>query len=146
WQQLAAEAEGLLREVLGSLAFLTNDDLVRVLDFNNWDYDFELHRGLTITHGRQPIPDCSDLNYGWFYLRRDTAELLPLHPFLIPWEEESLSQPPAQLLPMDTGVYDSFFYDRLQYLLANFGRRVPNDTNVKDFFKIVFDTIEEVKT
>ena len=118
WQQLAAEAEGLLRQVLGSLAFLAKYDLVRVLDFDNCDYDFELHRGLTIVRGRQPIPDCGELNCGWFYLRRDTAELLLLHPFLIPWEEE-LGQPTAQLLPMDTGVYDSFFYDRLQYLLAN---------------------------
>jgi hypothetical protein len=143
WEHLAGEAEGLLHQVLESLAFLAKYDLVRVLSLDNGYYDFELHRGLTIVRDRQPIPDCRELNSGWFYLRRETADLLLLHPFLVSWEEE----PPSAKLafPADTAIYDHFFYDRLQYLLTSLNRRVPIEANLGQFFKILFDTIEEVK-
>ncbi|MCX6029670.1 MAG: hypothetical protein NT169_10265, partial [Chloroflexi bacterium] len=143
WQQLAGEAEGLLYQVLASLAFLAKYDLVRVLDFDNCYYDFELHRGLTIVRSRQPLPNCAELNTGWFYLRRETADLLQLHPFLVSWEEDPPSVKPA--FPADTAVYDHFFYDRLHYLLASLNRSVPIEANLGQFFKILFDTIEDVK-
>jgi hypothetical protein len=142
WKELAAETKDLLRQVLRGLTFIGDYDLIRVLDYDEQFYDFELHKGLQISKGREVSPRRTTLSRGWFYLRRDTKELLLLHPLLVFWEEEAGEN---GLVPTDTGVYDRFVYERLQYLLATLGKTVVNNDSVKAFVSLVYDTIEDEK-
>ena len=137
WEGLAEETMGLLRQILRDMAFIAKYDLIRVLDCDELFYDFELHKGLRVSIGRQRVPRRTELSRGWFYLREGTEELLPLHPFLVFWEGG------AGLT--DTGVYDRFIYERLQYLLVILGKRVVDDRSVKAFVTLLYDTIEEAK-
>ena len=141
WEELAGEAIGLLRQILHSVAFIGEYDLIRVLEYDEQSYEFELHKGLKSSRGRQPLRRPADLSRGCFYLR-EGKDLLLLHPFLVFWEEEPAG---GELATVDTGVYDRFVYERLYYLLATLGRTVVDDKSVKAFVTLVLDTIEEVK-
>ena len=69
WHQLAEETTDLLRQILGGMAFIGKYDLIRVLDYDGLFYDFELHKGLSVSTGRQPLPKHVGFSRGWFYLR-----------------------------------------------------------------------------
>ncbi len=145
WQQLADEAVGLLRQILRSLSFLAQYDMVRVLRSAGGTYEYELHQGLTIETGQRPVPDDeAAAGEGWFYLRRSTGQLLQLHPFLISWQDEA-GGPAAGMAVRDIGVYDKFIYRQLQYLLATLGRTVLDEANVHAYMAVIMDTIEEFK-
>lgn len=142
WAVLAEEVTTLLKQVLDSVSFIANYDLIRVLTYDERQYEYELHKGMSITIGYKPLPAGVNLGQGWFYLRKDNEELLPLHPFLIFWEgtnQESKAQ------TTDIGVYDKFVYNQLQYLLGKLGRTFTDIDSAHAFFTLLYDTIEEVK-
>jgi hypothetical protein len=145
WERLAKEVMSLLQQILDGMAFIGKYDLIRVLDYDEGWYDFELHRGLKISRGRQPIPKHVELSRrGWFYLRKGTENFLLLHPFLVFWREEPEG---GELVPTDTGVYDRSIeeYQRLRYLLAMLGKTVQDDESFNAFVTLVHDTIKEEK-
>ncbi|MBI1878791.1 MAG: hypothetical protein HYR94_11330, partial [Chloroflexi bacterium] len=144
WEQLAAETTNLLQQILHYLSFIGQYDLIRILDYDDQSYNFELHKGQGISVGRQPWPRYGEFSRGWFYLRKgsETAEFLLLHPLLVFWGEKPIG---SELAQTDTGVYDRFIYERLQYLLATLGKTVQDDRSVKTFITFLYDTIEEVK-
>jgi hypothetical protein len=100
WDRLAEETIGLLQRVLRGMAFIEKYDLIRVLDYDELFYEFELHKGLKISAGRQPLPKGTKFDLGWFYLRKGTQDFLLLHPLLVFWKEE-----PGLT---DIGVYNRF--------------------------------------
>lgn len=145
WKYLARETNILLHEYLAGMTFITKYDLIRILDKDEFTYSCALHKGITITVSHGHLPDDTDLHPGQFYLRKtqeDKEEFLLLHPFLIFWEEDTSEY---GLVPSDTGVYDRFVYERLQYLLPLVGRTVIDEEHIIEFITRVFDTIEEVK-
>ncbi len=142
WQKLANETTDLLRQVLQALAFIGMYDLIRVVDYDERIYDFELHKGLTISIDHRPLPPHVDFTRGWFYMRKSVSEFLLLYPLLVFWEGEADG---GTLVPTDIGVYDRFVHDRLQYLLATLGKTFVLDKSVKPFVTLLYDTIEEAK-
>ncbi len=152
WECLADEAVELLRQILRSLSFLAQYDMVRVLRSANQTYEYELHKGLTVETGQVPAPDGEEVEgEGWFYLRRSTGQLLQLHPFLISWQGEGSGQAGGQTgldagaMTHDIGVYDKFIYKQLQYLLVTLGQTISDEANVHAYMAVIMDTIEEFK-
>ena len=156
WERLAEEAGNLLRQILQSLRFLAQYDMVRVVNVANCEYEYELHKGVTLTTGRRLAPDCEDLGQGWFYLRRSTDQLLQLHPFLVSWQSAAPvapqsgaaldvpAEPPAPT-SHDIGIYDRYIYEKLQYLLTTLGKTFSDVANVHQYMTVVIDTIAEFK-
>lgn len=142
WKRLAEEVSNLLDEWVKGLAFIGNYDLIRVIDFNEDSYYFELHKGLQISKNQCSLPQYVEFNRGWFYLRSSENSFLLLHPLVVFWEIEPES---GEDLEADIGIYDRFIYEKLQYLLAFLGKTVFDHTSVKAFLKLLFDTIEEIK-
>ncbi|NJN95075.1 MAG: hypothetical protein HC875_13715 [Anaerolineales bacterium] len=144
WIQLAAETKSLLTQILNYLAFIGRYDLIRVLEYNETSYGCERHKGLTLSiEESQPRPGHIKLIEGWFYLRRETADFLLLHPLLLFWQNSDESGQ-VESLPPQTGVYDNFIYERLRYMLPLSGRTVEDNRSVQAFI-VLLDTIEEFK-
>jgi hypothetical protein len=150
WSQLAEEAGELLHRFLQNLFFIRDYDIIRVVDYNEYSYDFELHRGAEISILSRPLPPRVNLRRGHFYLKKGETGFLLLHPFLVIFEVESGED---GLLPEHIGVYDRFIYAQLQYLLVRLSRdldsgedvKVVRGRRVREFIRLVFDTIEEAK-
>lgn len=151
WTRLADEATSLLRQILNLLSFLAQYDMIRVVRSGNCEYEYELHKGITVTNAQQPTPDCAELGEGWFYLRRSTNQLLQLHPFLIAWQDEAApplpAAPAAAAVAADIGVYDRFIneYERLQYLLTTLGQTVFSKAYYHAYISVIVETIAEYK-
>ena len=141
WGMLSREVRELLREVLSGVFFISAYDLIRVLDVDNQTYGYELHKGLKILIEREPRPKNEELRQGWFYLRWGSDEFLPLYPFIVFWEETSGISP----LDTDTGIYDRFIYENLQYLLASLGTTFMAGESVQRFISVLYETIENAK-
>lgn len=142
WEHLATETLNLLQQILHHCAFISQYDLIRVLNYDEKFYDFELHKGITISLDHQPLPRQVQFGRGWFYLRKEMAEFLLLHPLLIFWEDE-LEKSKSTLT--DTGVYDRFIYKSLKYLPATLGKESIVDKSITAFVTLLYETIEEVK-
>lgn len=135
WQTLAAELLGHLRKILESLSFIGEYDLIHVLTQDERSYTFELHKGTRIFTQQRPLPQPIRMTTGWFYLRANTEEFLPLHPLLVFWEDTT------ELT--DTGVFDRRIQERLKYLLATPGQIRFDEKRVRDFVKLIYLTIQE---
>jgi hypothetical protein len=142
WKRLAAETLDLLRQVMSGLGFFEHYDLIRVLAFDETSYEYDLHKGTTIKRERRPQPDSTDFHAGWFYLRNQADDFAHLYPLLVFWEQEPIA---SEIIQGDTGIYDRFVYQEVQYLLANIRKPVRDDTGVTAYMQLLFDTIEEVK-
>lgn len=140
WQQLASEATSLLQEILGTLAFIGMYDLIRVLDYDDQFYDFELHKGLEISTSRLPLPKDAKFDRGSFYWRKQRGEFLSLHPFMVFWEEKIEEGQPALT---DVGLYDGLVNGQNQYILAMSGRIITFDAlHTRTFVELVYDPIK----
>lgn len=127
WAKLAHdETMSLLRQILHHLDFVGRYDLIRVLSYGELLYEFELHKGLIISLGQQHKPRQTKFEPGWFYLRNETAEFLPLHPLLLFWGNEAETSK-LMVEVVETGLYNRYIYERLQYLLAVSGKMETDD-------------------
>ena len=137
WYTLAQELLRHLRAILHSLSFIGAYELIHVLNQDEHSYTLELHKGVHILIEHRPLPQHTRLSNGWFYLRSSTGEFLALHPLLVFWEEP--------IEPTDTGVFDRWVSDRLRYLLATPGQTRLDEKRIRDFVKLIYMAITEVK-
>lgn len=141
WEQLAADTMRLLQQVLHHLTFFSRYDLIRVLNYEGQFYEFELHKGVTISTERLPLSSYIDFGIGYFYFRREIQEFLPLHPLVLFFEGESRDN---QLIYSEAAIYDRFIYEKLQYMLVFSGEKLLYDQSVKAFENLLV-TINKVK-
>jgi hypothetical protein len=142
WKKRAQELGAHLRQVLLSLSFLGQYDLIRVLNLDEQFYSFKMYKGVHLSSGRQPLPLREKLNAGWFYLRSEKGDILLLHPLLVFWGGELEKD---ELALTDTGIFDRRAYEGLQYILALSGQEIPDQKLVQAFVTLVDDTIAEIK-
>ncbi|MEW5959100.1 MAG: hypothetical protein AB1801_15315 [Chloroflexota bacterium] len=147
WEKLAQETIRLLKQFLDSLGFIENYDLIRILDYDDQFYEFELGKGVAISKQRSPLPRHIQLKRGQFYLRKKTEEFLLLHPFLVFHQEEyPVETKNNEFALTNTAIYERFMYERLYYMVATPSQPfVFHDESVAAFVRIVYDTIEELK-
>lgn len=89
WEELGRQALGHLRRILEHFDFLQGYDLIRIVDQQDNEYDYEQHTGQTVTrHRGQLCRDIQSLRLEWFYLCRPDRSLLPLHPLFTFWFNE----------------------------------------------------------
>lgn len=137
WNSKLDECEELLFEVFKKFRFLENYELIRVAGIGIDEAEIEVHKGIQLTLSRLPIQSTT-LQKGFFYWRHTgTTDLLPLHPFLVFWDEIEADK--------DVAVYDKYIPDRLQYLLTLLGKTVVNSNGIKEFVNMVIDTLQEAK-
>jgi hypothetical protein len=141
WNKLLEEALGLLREFLNHFAFIQNYELIRVIGREGRNYTYERHVGLTITPHQFTLPETIELDLDWFYLSKQSKDFLLLDPLLVFWQSPTL---PTISADWDTGVFERFNSNQLQYLLSNFGRTVQDDQHVAAFVQLI-DTIRQTK-
>ena len=145
-QDLSNEAFLCLRYIFEKLSFLSDYDLIRVLDYVEEDdhivYQCELHKGIETKISTQTCVSTSELTIGWFYLHRD-GKFLPLHPLLISFEHDEILSDYSS----DAGVYDIFMEEKIRYILVNLlDKRTLNNKRVTDnFISLIYETIYESK-
>jgi len=137
WSALAQEIWERLKNVLSDLSFMGKYELIRILDFDQTSYRFELHKGVTITVGHQHLPNHPAFKRGYFYLRKGTEAFLGLHPLLVFWQRERERE---IIMSPDTGIYDRLFDEQLQFLLSMSDKNVVDDNEriVKEFELLLY--------
>ena len=140
WRALATELTDLVQIVVTKLLFLSNYDLIRILEYRDPECGYELYKGLVVSTHRAQVADAR-FTTGWFYWSTETRDALLLHPLLIFWNEELGRGNPSP----DVGIYDRLIYERMQYFLSTPGRTATDAERVQAFIALVFDTIEQVK-
>lgn len=151
-EALASKVTGLLYTIFEHLRFIGNYDLVYVVrevrdgsagaeQEGQTLYELELHKGLTITPTFQLLNDYVKLQPGWFYMRNQSQEFLPLHPLLIQWKGggEEL------LLQGDIGVYHRFMANSVEYLLTALRRTLQSQHEHAEFIEIIQAAIDQKK-
>jgi hypothetical protein len=151
-EALASNVTELLFTIFEQLRFIGNYDLVYVVgevrsasagaeQEGQTLYQLELHKGLAITPTRQLVNDYVKLQPGWFYMRKQLREFLPLHPLLILWKGggEEL------LLQGDIGVYHRFMANSVEYLLTALRRTLQSQHEHAEFIEIIQAAIDQKK-
>lgn len=137
WDNVFKECNELIIEIIGKFSFLQNYELIRAINIGKENTNIEIYRGLEIKQSKLAASDAS-LNNGWFYWSQiGTYKFLPLHPFLVFWEEIVAEK--------DIAVYEHYALDKLQYLLTLLGKTIVDNKGIKDFIHLVFETLEEEK-
>ena len=139
WQALCEESVGLLRQIIAHLAFFRNYELIRIIKREGNRYWYESHMGLEITAVSEGLETERELGLDWFYLSKERQDFLKMHPLLIVWDDV-----PDKA---DVAVYDRYIREDnvLRYLTATLWRKILDDTNVFDFIRMLYTTLEEYK-
>jgi len=136
WQALCEESAGLLKQIITHFLFFQNYELIRIVKQEGNQYWYESHTGLEITPIPDPLETELKLGLGWFYLSKERRDFLKLHPLLIFWGDIVDQQ--------DVAVYDRYVREDnlLQYLTVTLWRKILDDTNVFDFIRMLYTTLE----
>lgn len=139
WQALCDESVSLLKQVMANFVFFRNYELIRIVNQEGNRYWYESHTGLEITSVSDPLETEHELGLGWFYLSKERRDFLKLHPLLIFWEDITERS--------DVAVYDRHIREDnlLQYLTVTLWRKILDSTNVFDFIRMLYTTLEEYK-
>ena len=138
------EAFSLLQQILQSLSFIGDYELLLIIECQDNFYTFDRHKGLEITRDTAPFPEQPYLHPGWFYLSRNQKEFLQLDPLLIYWDNpESLLH--EKNIESDTAIFERFTYNQLYYMLTGLKDMIEDREHVDSFIRLIIDTIRQVK-
>lgn len=87
WEPLWSEIEEYLYEVIETLSFISDYDLIYIVEKQGQEYLYEVHSGLTIKYERSTFTGLTTIEGKWCYLAKKSNELLPIHPLILQWAE-----------------------------------------------------------
>jgi hypothetical protein len=145
WHSLVTESKQLLDQVLNSLSFMSEYDLIRISQVLPQEYAFELYKGCKVQFNQSANPKNTSLKPGEVYLRSRYDEFLRLDPFVI-FDENNLD---GSEISHDLGVYTRSFinYKKIQYLFTILGlKELDSISSFTYAWRKIFDAINQKTT
>ncbi len=149
WENLGREALENLREVMRHFSFLQHYDLIRIVNPQGEEYEYEQYTGQTVTHHQKSMQSEEHIQSGWFYISRQDNTLLGLHPLLIFWTSKEGED---WIEGKETEEQDVAVFDRLMKGAAGYIATVMRDvfekhdaTLMSQLRDLIYYNLEHVK-